>query len=162
LIEESSGVGFAKVFSGAVGVGLGMAGLVLLCLGYGGCAARQAARESQAWQEELERARSKALASSQPAAMRDAARPSPQEERRLEAASKSRGVTKAAYDRIHRGLTYSEVVEIIGEEGEELARPTVMGVEICVIYQWKTATGQTMKGYFQYGKLFQVDQLDPE
>jgi Skp family chaperone for outer membrane proteins len=83
------------------------------------------------------------------------------EERRREAASKNLGITKAAYDRIQTGMTYRQVVEIIGQQGEELSRNSIGGEET-VMCQWTTRTGPNMNAIFQGGRLVQKAQFGLE
>ena len=45
------------------------------------------------------------------------------------------GVTLANYNRIQSGMSYSQVVNILGESGSELSRSDVMGYET-VMYTW--------------------------
>ena len=74
-------------------------------------------------------------------------------------------VTKAEYDQLVNGMSYDEVVRIIGEEGEELSRnhidgvPGVMESVDTVMYMWKNPFGANMNAMFQNDKLMQKAQF---
>lgn|SRR5665213_2309809 len=61
-------------------------------------------------------------------------------------------VTKAEYDRITTGMSYNEVLLIIGTAGDEISRTAVMGYT-CVSYCWKNSDGSNMIAMFQDGIL---------
>ena len=67
-------------------------------------------------------------------------------------------VTKAAYDRIETGMSYREVVALIGWEGEELSRSELAGY-ITVMYAWKNPTGSNMNVMFQNDKVVSKAQF---
>lgn len=74
-------------------------------------------------------------------------------------------VTKAHYDRIQKGMSYRQVVAVIGAEGEELSRnelegvPGVMESVETVMYQWQNGNGSNMNAIFQNDKLMQKAQF---
>ncbi len=66
------------------------------------------------------------------------------------------GITMAKYKKIKSGMTYQEVVKIIGEEGEESSRVEIPGIPITVMYMWKA------KGFMAMGNMnatFQGNKL---
>ncbi len=74
-------------------------------------------------------------------------------------------VTYDKYKRIEDGMSYSQVVSIVGAEGEELSRnkmPGVRGVMASVetiMYQWMNSNGSNMNAMFQNDKLMQKAQF---
>jgi hypothetical protein len=74
-------------------------------------------------------------------------------------------ITKAKYGQILDGMSYKEVVQIIGKEGEELsssnipAIPGVMGSITTKMYMWKNSDGSNMNAMFQNDKLMQKAQF---
>ena len=79
--------------------------------------------------------------------------------------SGGQNVSYAGYQRIQTGMSYGEVVGIIGERGEELARnkmdgvPGVMESIETVMYQWVNDDGSSMNAMFQNNKLKQKAQF---
>jgi Domain of Unknown Function with PDB structure (DUF3862) len=70
-----------------------------------------------------------------------------------------RGVTAANYEYIRDGMTYSQVVEILGERGQEISSSSIGGVQT-VMYQWTTRGGfGNMNAMFQNGKLITKAQF---
>jgi hypothetical protein len=67
-------------------------------------------------------------------------------------------VTKAKFDRIADGMTYEQVVGIIGASGELLSSNNIAGFKT-VMYSWKNANGSNMNAIFQNGKLIQKAQF---
>lgn len=73
-------------------------------------------------------------------------------------------VTFDEYERIEVGMSYKQVVEIIGSDGEELSRnkiegvPGVMESVETVMYQWMNKNGANMNVMFQNNKLIQKAQ----
>lgn len=73
-------------------------------------------------------------------------------------------VTFEEYERIEVGMSYKQVVEIIGSNGEELSRnkiegiPGVMESVETVMYQWMNKNGANMNAMFQNDKLIQKAQ----
>jgi Domain of Unknown Function with PDB structure (DUF3862) len=67
-------------------------------------------------------------------------------------------VTKYEYNKIVEGMSYSEVVEIIGASGEELSRSDLAGTSTAM-YSWVNSGGSNMNAMFQNGKLVSKAQL---
>ena len=69
------------------------------------------------------------------------------------------GITMAKYDRIKTGMSYKEVVEILGKEGKELSNNEVGGIKT-VVYQWEAeGAGSNMNATFQKDKLLSKAQF---
>jgi len=74
-------------------------------------------------------------------------------------------VTFAEYNQIENGMSYRQVVGIIGAEGEEMSRNKIEGVPgvvettETVMYQWKNNNGSNMNAMFQNDKLMQKAQF---
>ena len=72
-------------------------------------------------------------------------------------------VTKSEYDRIEHGMSYRDVVGIIGVEGEENASGELGGRGIgqirTVVYSWQNEDGSNMNAMFQNGRLVQKAQF---
>jgi hypothetical protein len=69
------------------------------------------------------------------------------------------GVTKANFDRIETGMSYPEVVSILGKSGEELSRVELAGI-VTVMYSWKKPLSVgNMNAMFQNGKLVSKAQF---
>jgi len=74
-------------------------------------------------------------------------------------------VTMHEYQRIQNGMSYRQVVSIIGQEGEEISRnfiegaPGVMEDIETVMYQWQNTGGSNMNAMFQNDKLMQKAQF---
>lgn len=74
-------------------------------------------------------------------------------------------VTKSEFSQIQNGMSYREVVAIIGAEGEELTSNTIEGVPgltdeiVTVMYMWGNADGANMNAMFQNDKLIQKSQF---
>lgn len=74
-------------------------------------------------------------------------------------------VTMDEYTQIREGMTYSQVVSIIGASGEEVASnviegvPGVMPTMRTTMYQWVNADGSNMNAMFQNGELIQKAQF---
>jgi len=64
-------------------------------------------------------------------------------------------VTLAEFKKIQTGMTYAEVVKIIGGEGTEMSRVDISGVASTVMYGWDGAGsfGANMNATFQGGQL---------
>jgi type II secretory pathway pseudopilin PulG len=62
-------------------------------------------------------------------------------------------VTKAEYDRLTPGISYSEARSIIGASGEELSRVEIPGAPVTVVYSWQNKDGSNMNATFQDDKL---------
>lgn len=69
------------------------------------------------------------------------------------------------YEKIKDGISYKEVVQIIGAEGEEMSRNKIQGVPgvmesiETVMYQWVNSNGGNMNAIFQNDKLIQKAQF---
>ena len=78
--------------------------------------------------------------------------------------AQSPGVTMENYNRLKTGMTYPQVVRILGKEGTELASNEIAGIKT-VMYQWDGdglvagISGANMNAMFQNGKLIQKAQL---
>jgi hypothetical protein len=74
-------------------------------------------------------------------------------------------ITYAKYQQIRDGMTYQEVVQILGMEGQELSRntikrvPGVMEAVETVMYQWANPDGSNMNAMFQNNKINQKAQF---
>jgi hypothetical protein len=74
-------------------------------------------------------------------------------------------VTYDEYEKIKDGISYNQVVQIIGAQGEELSRnkiegiPGVMESIETVMYQWVNSSGGNMNAMFQNDKLIQKAQF---
>jgi hypothetical protein len=69
------------------------------------------------------------------------------------------GVTMANYNRIKNGMSYSQVVQILGKEGTELSSNDIAGIQT-VMYQWDgDSWGGNMNVMFQNGKVIQKAQF---
>ena len=65
------------------------------------------------------------------------------------------GVTMANFNRLQNGMTYAQVVQILGKEGEQQSVMESGGVKI-VMYKWdadRDGSGATMSAFFKNGKL---------
>ena len=67
-------------------------------------------------------------------------------------------VTKEKYDKLKTGMSYEEVVKIIGWEGEEMSQNEVGGTKT-VMYMWQNPDGSNMNAMFQNDKLIQKSQF---
>ncbi len=76
----------------------------------------------------------------------------------------TKDVTFNEYQKIKNGMSYREVVTIIGEEGEEVSSnrmegiPGVMSSISTVMYQWANWDGSNMNAMFQNDRLMQKAQ----
>ena len=74
-------------------------------------------------------------------------------------------ITFDEYQQIQNGMSYRGVVQIIGNEGEELSRNTIDGVPgvmesvETIMYQWVNNNGSNMNAIFQNDKLMQKAQF---
>lgn len=69
--------------------------------------------------------------------------------------ARAAGVTMANFNRLQKGMTYAQVVEILGKEGEEEG-VLGSGGEKIVMYRWDgdgENSGATMSAFFKNGKL---------
>lgn len=67
-------------------------------------------------------------------------------------------VTLEKYNQIKNGMTYKEVVKIIGFEGTEDSQSEVGGIKT-VMYTWQNDDGSNMNATFQNGKLVEKAQF---
>jgi|LSQX01.3.fsa_nt_gb hypothetical protein len=72
--------------------------------------------------------------------------------------SESQLVTMSEYNQIYDGMTYGDVVRIIGSRGEELSRSSTAGYTI-TMYAWSNKNGSNMTAMFENGKLTTKSQL---
>ncbi len=70
-------------------------------------------------------------------------------------------ITRAEYGRIQTGMTYEQVVEVIGVGGVELSRNQI-GDLVTVMYSWTNENGSNMNAMFQKGELIQKAQFGLE
>lgn len=72
----------------------------------------------------------------------------------------STGVNLANFNRIQNGMTYEEVVAILGEEGTVLSETDIAGIKT-VMYQWfgTGSLGANMNAMFQNGAMIQKSQF---
>lgn len=70
------------------------------------------------------------------------------------------GVTLANYNRLEKGMSYAQVVAILGEPGTELSRSFIANITT-VMYQWmgQGSLGANMNAMFQDDKLISKAQL---
>ena len=77
-------------------------------------------------------------------------------------------VNKAHYDRIREGMSYLEVIRIIGAEGVELSSNKIDGVPGVMpsistkMYMWQNSNGSNMNAMFQNDRLVQKAQFGLE
>ena len=67
-------------------------------------------------------------------------------------------VTKAEYDAVKTGMSYSQVSAIIGFDGEEQSRNQIMDITT-VMYDWRNDDLSGMNAIFQNDKLTQKSQF---
>ena len=67
-------------------------------------------------------------------------------------------VTKAEYDQIADGMSYSKVAMTIGVDGEELSRTSGDGVSLTT-YRWVNHDGSNLIATFQNSKLISKAQF---
>ncbi len=79
----------------------------------------------------------------------------------VELARPSTGVTMANYNRLQTGMTYSEVVAILGKEGVELSSNDIGGYRT-IMYQWQGKGISGMSVMFQNGRMIQKSQIGLE
>lgn len=68
------------------------------------------------------------------------------------------GVTMDNYMRVQTGMSYTEVVQILGKHGTESSRGDVAGFQT-VLYTWQADGVGSMNAMFQNGKLIQKAQF---
>src|SRR5262245_17805699 len=65
---------------------------------------------------------------------------------------------RAEFGRISEGMTYEQVINIMGTSGELISSNEIAGIKT-VMYSWKNANGSNINAIFQNGKLIQKAQL---
>lgn len=65
-------------------------------------------------------------------------------------------VTRAQYEHIREGMTYQEVVEVLGAEGREVTSSEMAGITT-VMYEWSNGDASSMNAMFQNGQLVVTD-----
>ena len=89
----------------------------------------------------------------------DAALPPAQAQRESNAAEPSRPrMTKANYTRCVEGMTYEQVVSIVGPPDQELSSSSIAGIRT-VMYQWNGGLVANANMMFQDGKLITKAQF---
>lgn len=69
------------------------------------------------------------------------------------------GVTMANFSKLSTGMTYEQVVEILGEHGEEISSNEIAGIRT-VMYMWEGGSmGANMNAMFQNDKMMQKSQF---
>ena len=78
----------------------------------------------------------------------------------IEQSKEQTGVNMENYAKLQTGMTYEEVVSILGQQGEEMSS-TDMGGYKTVMYKWNgdSGFGANMNAMFQNGKLVSKAQL---
>jgi hypothetical protein len=61
-------------------------------------------------------------------------------------------ITMAKFNSLKTGMSYAQVVKILGEEGKEQSRSDIGGMTT-VMYMWQNPTGGNMNAMFQRGAL---------
>lgn len=75
------------------------------------------------------------------------------------APTKAQGITMAKFLAIESGMSYRQVVEILGKSGQEMSRTDMAGNTL-VMYSWKANwTGANMTAMFRNGKLISKAQF---
>jgi len=67
-------------------------------------------------------------------------------------------LTMDGYNRVKNGMTFDQVVAIVGKPSQELSRNEMAGTET-VMYQWDGSIGANMNAMFQNGKPVQKAQF---
>lgn len=67
-------------------------------------------------------------------------------------------VTKAEYDQLAEGMSYEQVITIIGKSGKELSRSDLGDIST-VMYSWANSDGSNMNAIFQNGSLVNKAQM---
>jgi outer membrane protein assembly factor BamE (lipoprotein component of BamABCDE complex) len=68
-------------------------------------------------------------------------------------------VTKAEFDQVQSGMTYSQVAAIIGDPGEKISESDMAGFHT-VMYMWRNPTGANMNAMFQNDKMINKAQIN--
>lgn len=76
-----------------------------------------------------------------------------------EVATDTSGVTMENYGKLETGMSYEEVVAILGEPGEEISSNEIGGIKNAM-YMWEADSfGGNMNAMFQNGELIQKSQF---
>lgn len=67
-------------------------------------------------------------------------------------------ITLAQFNRIQNGMTYQQVVQIIGRQGTVISENSIAGIHN-IMYQWEAGFMANMSAMFQDGKLIQKSQF---
>ena len=67
--------------------------------------------------------------------------------------------TLGEFRRVRTGMSYSAVVDVLGELGEEMSRTSIPGLPTTVMYGWQNPDGSNMHAMFQGGSLIQKAQF---
>ena len=67
-------------------------------------------------------------------------------------------VTRADYESVRTGMSYEQVLSIVGTPGVELSRSDIAGYTT-VMYSWKNSNGSNMNAMFQNGRLVNKAQF---
>lgn len=73
-------------------------------------------------------------------------------------ARRSDQITMAQYNQIQPGMSYSEVVAILGRDGEEMSSSDVAGIRT-ILYGWSNRSGANMNAMFQQDAMVQKAQF---
>jgi len=70
------------------------------------------------------------------------------------------GVTVGKYERLRKGMSYEEAVEVVGEDGIEESRTTegTVTTVTTVVYTWTNKDGSKLTATFENGKLVKKEQ----
>jgi len=75
-------------------------------------------------------------------------------------------ITLVTFDQIRRGMTYEQIVEIVGEEGvvfsDSSLEDDLDGEIKTIVYEWKNGDFSGMKVIIKDGKLFEKSQSELE
>jgi hypothetical protein len=69
------------------------------------------------------------------------------------------GVTGEKYDRVGKGMSYEQVSQIVGLEGQEESRE-VVGTTTTVVYSWSNDDGSKLEATFVNGALAEKEQVN--
>jgi hypothetical protein len=75
------------------------------------------------------------------------------------ASSPTAAVTMESYNRLKNGMTYAQVVQVLGKDGEELSSSDIGGIKT-IMYKWDgNGFGANMNAMFQNNKLMSKAQF---
>lgn len=100
-----------------------------------------------------------------PAAVEKVEAEKPKAEPKAEPKKEKAGITMAEFEKIQNGMTYEEVVNIIGAEGEIISETGQKGEQFyTVLYQWEgeSGFGANANATFQDGKMVNKAQFGLE